>query len=243
MSCLIVGASSGLGRSLAYTLARNNFDLILVSSDISDLKPISKHLSYLYKVKIECIAANAANSDLFAKALFSKIINYKDIEYVFFPMGVSFDGDNIEISNHRLRELMNINFESIIMTCNFILTNQTFSKLKTIVGFGSIATARARKNNVIYTAAKAALQFYFQSIKHAFADKINIQFYIPGYLLSQQSIYKNLVFKPASTDKFSELILKNINKNFEFKFFPFYWSFISFLLKKIPWVLFKRLNF
>jgi len=243
MRSLIIGASSGLGRSLAYTLARNGYDLIIVSSNKSDLKPISQHLSYLYKVRIDCIEANAENPSLFAKKLFNKIINYHDIEYVFFPMGISFDDDNIEIQNLRVNKLININFQSIVLVCNFILTNKKFYRLKTIVGFGSIATARPRKSNIVYTASKSALKSYFQSIRHSCAYRVNIQFYEPGYLLSQQSIYKKLILKPASIDKFSEQIFKKINRKFGVCFYPFYWYFIAKIIQKIPWIIFKKLNF
>ena len=37
MNYLIVGASSGLGREIAYTFAKNGMDLILVSRDERDL--------------------------------------------------------------------------------------------------------------------------------------------------------------------------------------------------------------
>lgn len=243
MRSLIIGASSGLGRSLAYNLAKNGFDLIIVSSDKSDLIPISKHLTYLYQVRVDCIEADAANSALFTKILLPKIINYDDIEYIFFPMGNSFYDDDIEINNYRASELININFQSIVLVCNFILTNKTFSRLKTVVGFGSIATARPRKTNIVYTAAKCALKSYFQSIRHSCADRVNIQFYEPGYLISQQSIYKKLVLKPTSSDKFAELIFNKIDKKFGVCFYPFYWYIIARIIQKMPWFIFKKLNF
>lgn len=243
MRSLIIGGSSGLGRSLAYTLAKNKFDLIIVSSDKSDLIPIARHLSYLYKVRVDCIAADAANSALFAKILLTKLTTYNDIEFVFFPMGISFDNDNIKIDNLKASQLININFQSIVLVCNFILTNKKFSKLRTIVGFGSIATVRPRKINIIYTAAKSALKSYFHSIRHSCADRVNIQFYEPGYLISQQSIYKKLILKPTASDKFAELIFNKIDKNFGVCFYPFYWYIIARIIQRLPWFIFKKLNF
>ena len=40
MSYLILGASSGLGRELAYVLAKNSNDLIIISRDERDLRAI-----------------------------------------------------------------------------------------------------------------------------------------------------------------------------------------------------------
>ena len=44
MKYLIIGASSGLGKALAYAFARNNHDLILVSRDVRDLSALKQIL-------------------------------------------------------------------------------------------------------------------------------------------------------------------------------------------------------
>ena len=44
MSYLILGASSGLGRELAYILAKNSNDLIIISRDERDLRAIKSDL-------------------------------------------------------------------------------------------------------------------------------------------------------------------------------------------------------
>ena len=44
MKYLIIGASSGLGREVAYSFAKNNHDLILVARDDRDLSPIKSDL-------------------------------------------------------------------------------------------------------------------------------------------------------------------------------------------------------
>ena len=44
MNYLIVGASSGLGRDLAYTLSENLHDLVLISRDKRDLDAMKSDL-------------------------------------------------------------------------------------------------------------------------------------------------------------------------------------------------------
>ena len=44
MKYLIIGASSGLGRELAYEYAKNKHDLILVSRDLRDLSAIKSDI-------------------------------------------------------------------------------------------------------------------------------------------------------------------------------------------------------
>ena len=49
MSYLILGASSGLGRELAYILAKNSNDLIIISRDERDLKAIKSDLEIKFE--------------------------------------------------------------------------------------------------------------------------------------------------------------------------------------------------
>ena len=49
MNYLIVGASSGLGRDLAYALSKKTHNLILISRDIRDLVAIKSDLENRFK--------------------------------------------------------------------------------------------------------------------------------------------------------------------------------------------------
>ena len=63
MNYLIVGASSGLGRDLAYTLSENLHDLDLISRDKRDLDAMKSDLEYKYKIKINSYAVDLASKD------------------------------------------------------------------------------------------------------------------------------------------------------------------------------------
>ena len=54
MSYLIIGSSSGLGRELAYTFAKNHNNLILVSRDERDLVPIKSDIEQTKQIKKIC---------------------------------------------------------------------------------------------------------------------------------------------------------------------------------------------
>ena len=73
MKYLIVGASSGLGRKLAYTYAENKHDLILVSRDAKDLEAIKTDLTNRYHRIVETVEIDLSSIDDIKK----KIINLK----------------------------------------------------------------------------------------------------------------------------------------------------------------------
>ena len=56
MKYLIVGASSGLGRELAYTFAEKKKNLVLAARDDRDLQPIKSDLSSKFGIEIKTIS-------------------------------------------------------------------------------------------------------------------------------------------------------------------------------------------
>ena len=61
MNYLIVGASSGLGRELCYTFAKNNNNLIICSRDLRDLTAIKSDI----EKKFELIAIDSSGTNAF----------------------------------------------------------------------------------------------------------------------------------------------------------------------------------
>ena len=53
MKYLIVGATSGLGRELAYTFAEKKNNLVLAARDDRDLQAIKSDLSLKFRVEIK----------------------------------------------------------------------------------------------------------------------------------------------------------------------------------------------
>ena len=53
MKYIILGASSGLGRELAYSLAEKNNNLIIISRDERDLKAIKEDLEIQFKITVQ----------------------------------------------------------------------------------------------------------------------------------------------------------------------------------------------
>ena len=52
MKYIILGASSGLGREIAYLLAKKKNDLIIISRDERDLRAIKDDLEIQYKINV-----------------------------------------------------------------------------------------------------------------------------------------------------------------------------------------------
>ena len=63
MKSLIIGASAGLGRSLAEVMARAGDEIFLVSSDAEDLAAISADLKVRFGAKVLYVASDMNGED------------------------------------------------------------------------------------------------------------------------------------------------------------------------------------
>ena len=95
MSYLILGASSGLGRELAYTLAKNSNDLIIISRDERDLRAIKSDLEIKFKITVKYFVVDASSFDEIKKFLYSNLNLLSEIQGILFTIGMMETKDEI----------------------------------------------------------------------------------------------------------------------------------------------------
>ena len=233
MKYLIIGASSGLGKELAYKFAEKNHNIILVSRDERDLNALKSDIQNKYKNEVEVLSLDLSSNEELDKNLLNEKY-FKEVDGVLFPIGMMLDDDDENLQFEKINKLMNSNFVSIsYIISNFL--NHLNSKNGLVVGFGSISGYLGRKINPYYSSSKRALESYFESL--AFINKNNnlkIQFYILGYLDTNLAFGKKLKLPKGSPKKLADIVYKNRDQKFKKIYFPFWWSSIAFLLKIIP---------
>ena len=234
MKYLIVGATSGLGRELAYTFAEKKHNLVLAARDDRDLQAIKSDLSLKFGIEIKTLSIDFSEiEEINKKILFDNEV-LRNLNGVLFPIGFMVEKDNLLLDSTIIHNIIFANYAStnyLISKFFELFKNQEF----TIVGFGSVSGLLGRDININYAAAKRALESFFESL--AFQNKKTnflIQFYTLGYLDTNLSFGKKLNLPKGNVKKISEIVYKNKNKKFLKRFYPFYWSIVSYLLKVIP---------
>ena len=125
MKYLIVGATSGLGRELAYTFAEKKNNLVLAARDDRDLQAIKSDLSLKFRVEIKTISIDFSDiEEINNKILYDKEV-HKNLNGVLFPIGFMVDKDNLLLD---LTTIQNIIF------ANYASTNYLISKFLSFLG-------------------------------------------------------------------------------------------------------------
>lgn len=244
MRALVVGASAGVGLALCEGLAAQGSEIVMIASDSRDLEAAARHLSLVYEVEVQTIAVNAADITECVSSVKQAVNSFGAIDSLFFPIGVSLADDNGFLDSEQSCALMNINLITVMGLVSCFLPDLLKQPQANIVGFGSVAAIRGRKSNIVYSAAKRGLESYFESLRHLTVDtSVSVQFYRLGYVATQQSFGKRLLFPVAPPQKVAEKVVKNLGKDSGQVYFPRFWGLIALAVAWLPWRIYKKLDF
>ncbi len=241
MNYLIVGASSGLGRDLAYKFAQNSNNLILVSRDERDLKALKNDIEVKFKSKVDVHSVDCSSYDEVNNFISSNLDVFKNLDGALFPIGMISDDDTVKNKISETNKLIQANYGIVSHLVSELFEIFEQKNNGVIVGFGSISAYLGREVNTTYAASKRALESMFESLAiTSNKNEIKIQFYVLGYLESNMTFGRKLILPKGSTEKLANIVFKNLEKKYKKIYFPFWWSFISYILKILPFVLIKQ---
>ena len=240
MSYLILGASSGLGRELAYTLAKNSNDLIIISRDERDLRAIKSDLEIKFRITVKYFVVDASSFDEIKKFLYSNLNLLSEIQGILFPVGMMKAKDEILNDMSVSNSLIQANMGVVAYFLSKIFPIFMQKNKGVIVGFGSVTSTIGRDVNTVYAASKRGLESLFESLAiMALPSKLKIQFYTIGYLDTNLSYGKKLLLPKGSTKKLAKIVYKNLNKNYRKIYYPLWWSVIAVIIKILPFSLIR----
>ena len=243
MSYIIVGASSGLGKEIAYEFAKKEEDLILISRDSRDLSAIKSDLKNLYNTNVQTFELDIANMDSVEQFINDNEKDFKSINGIICTAGMINAEDGVDNDRKKIQSLLFTNFSSISFLISKLTDKINLTGKISVIGFGSVSGLLGRKHNTYYAASKRALNSFFESL--SFSEKsenLNIQFYILGYLDTNLAFGKDLTLPKGSTRKLAIKVYKNRNDKFQIIYFPYMWFYIGLILKVIPFFLLRIIS-
>jgi len=240
---VIVGASAGLGRALAEHMARDRRSLMLVAREERDLSALARDLALHHGARVRFLAQDAVEPGVLADRLHQSLAG-EEVEGLLFPMGAIDERDDGRLDPARVQQLMSVNFSAIASVMSRFLPILLAQRRGVVVGFGSIAAIRGRGRNIVYSAAKRALESYFESLRHLTErDGLTIAFYVLGYLDTGLAFGQRLLLPPAPPATVAAKVCRRLYDARGTHHVPGYWGVLAPLLRAVPWWLFKRLRF
>jgi short-subunit dehydrogenase len=244
LTFVVVGASAGLGRALSESLAGRGRSLLLVASDERDLLPLAADLRLTRGVEVRVVAHDAADHAGLAAAVEAALPPDEPVDALLFPIGTSEEDDEGLLPPARAQALVHINLLAVTSVGARLLPRMIARGRGAVVGFGSVAAERGRGRNVVYAAAKRALESAFESWRHRLEPQgLSVVFYTLGYVDTNLAFGRPLPFPKADPRRIAERVCDELGGVRGKHFLPGGWRFVAFAVRALPWFLYRRARF
>jgi len=163
---LITGATSGIGRAVAYQAGKLGANLILLARRQEKLESLKQELVKNFGVKVFLINADIRDRELIKNNLNNLPSDFKNIDILINNAGLGITSDPIQKGELENWDVMiDTNIKGVLSMINFILPGMLERKTGHIVNLGSVAGHDCYPGGNIYSATKHAVRALSKSLR------------------------------------------------------------------------------
>jgi len=163
---LITGASSGIGKELAWVFAEKNYRPILVARRKSMLEIVAQDIKESFFIDAIVISLDLAKSDS-AEKLMEIIDNQNlNIDVLVNNAGFGDYGDFYQTNTVKMESMMNLNMLTLTKLSRIISAKMVEQGFGQILNIASTAAFQAVPSFAVYAATKAYVLHFSEAIAH-----------------------------------------------------------------------------
>ncbi|MEC9047722.1 MAG: SDR family NAD(P)-dependent oxidoreductase [Planctomycetota bacterium] len=242
-TCIVVGASSGIGLAVARRLGGAGRKVALLARRQSELDAQVALLNESRGAEVaKAYVHDAANVDD-VDALFEQVeADLGEVDELHFVAGVMPEVGPDEFDLEKDRAQVQVNFLGAIAWGNAAARRFQARQRGCIVGVTSVAQDRGRVGRPVYNASKAGMDTYLEALRNRlWRHGVQVTTIRPGFV--ETPMTAGLQLKGAiAADKAAELILKARDRKKAIAYVPAKWRLIMFVIRSIPSFLFRKLS-
>lgn len=170
-NAFITGASRGIGRAIAITLAKNGYDLyILCKNSAEQLYELKAFLEETYSISCTCFVGDVSDFQ-FVESCFHSI---KKLDVLVNNAGLSYVGLLSEMDPDSWHQIINTNLSASFYTSKFAIPLMLSQKSGNIINISSVWGSVGASMEVAYSASKGGLNSFTKALAKELAPS-NIQ--------------------------------------------------------------------
>ena len=236
-SIMITGASSGIGKALAFELAKRGYSLALTARSADRLDQIQKEIVSAHNPPIVTVRPlDVTDYDDVFKAVDELANELGGLDIVFANAGIGL-GERVGRGDfEKARRTIEVNLIGAMATVDAAAAYFLKMGKGHIVGTSSVAAFRGKPHNSAYSASKAGFAVYLETVRVELLKKnIHVTVLYPGYI--DTPLNQMLKRRPflISVDKGAAIIADLIEKKVKSSTVPVYpWNIIGRVMKILP---------
>ncbi len=238
---LILGANSDIAVETARRFAKNNWNLMLASRNVSNLNKVASDIEIKQKVRVKTFQFDAAEYKSH-KLFYNKLPHKPDGVLLAF----GYLGDQ-EIAQNDFREAkksLDVNYNGAVSILEIVADDFVKRGEGFIAGISSVAGERGRQENYIYGSAKAGFTAYLSGLRQRlFKKNVHVLTIKPGFVDTKMTFDHDLPsFLTATPAQVGKAIYKGVIKQKDVIYVYPAWRLIMLVIRFIPESIFKRLK-
>lgn len=179
---IITGASSGIGKALAYEFAKHNCKIVLAGRNSDKLFEVATALEN--KTQITSIVADVSIEQDCKKLIDETIKKFGQIDILINNAGISMRALFEDLDLNVLKKLMDTNFWGTVYCTKYALPNLLKTK-GSVIGISSIAGKKGLPGRIGYSASKFAMEGFLESLRIENLKKgLQVLIVCPGFTAS-----------------------------------------------------------
>ena len=242
-TCIVVGASSGIGLALARRLAQSQRKVAMLARREGELEAQAALINESLANEFAKAYVHDVSDVDAAEGLFDRIeAELGNVDELHFVAGVmpEVGPDEFDLGKDRLQ--VQVNFLGAVAWCNAAARRFQARKRGCIVGVTSVAQDRGRIGRPVYNASKAGMDTYLEALRNRlWRVGVQVTTIRPGFV--ETPMTAGLQLKGAiPADKAAELILGARDGGKAIAYVPRKWRLIMFVIRNIPSFVFRKLS-
>tara|TARA_B100001093_G_scaffold495575_1_gene540207 strand:+ start:261 stop:1007 length:747 start_codon:yes stop_codon:yes gene_type:complete len=199
---IVTGASQGIGKTTAELFSRSGAHVVCIARNEEKIKDLVNTISKNGH-SASYISCDISDSNLFQNAIKSIISDYAKIDILINNAGITRDSLVLRMKDHQWDEVLNTNLKGAFYGTKSVLRSMMKNKYGRIINITSIVGLQGNSGQSNYSASKAGLIGFSQSVAKEVASRgITINCIAPGWIETEMT-------NDLSQDTKSEII-KNI---------------------------------
>lgn len=242
-TCIVVGASSGIGLAVARRLALEGRKVAMVARREKELRAMAALANDAVGRQVAFPYVHDAADVDGAEPLFARIEqDLGPVDELHYVAGVmpAVALDEFDLGKDRAQ--VQVNLLGCIAWGNAAARRFLARKAGCIVGVSSVAQDRGRIGRPVYNASKAGMDTYLEALRNRlWRHGVRVTTIRPGFV--ETPMTAGLPLKGAiSADRAAALILRARDRQRAIAYVPGKWRLIMFVIRSIPSVVFRRLS-
>jgi short-subunit dehydrogenase len=181
---IITGASSGIGKALAYELAGRGANLVLGARQYVTLCEITQDLEKQFNIKALAVQCDVSIEEDCAFLIKQTILTFGKIDVLINNAGISMRALFKDLDLQVLKKLMDVNFWGTVYCTKYALPEILKTK-GSIVGVSSIAGFKGLPGRTGYSASKFAMNGFLDALRvENLKTGVHVMTACPGFTAS-----------------------------------------------------------